>query len=79
MSYSERSRLFYTPCDAHQAGSLLYTNHLYAKEDPDRNLPKWVRWLRLRDKWMKKQEIVHGKGNLTCVICGKKSLDPWGK
>ncbi len=72
-------RLFYTPCNAHQAGALHYTNRLYAKEDPDRVKPKWLRWLNIRDRWMTQQEELHGDKNLTCAICGKTGLNPWGK
>ena len=76
---NKKPRLFYTPCDSHQSAALIYTNRLYSKDDPERCLPRWKRWLKLRDKWMKKQEHIHGQGNLSCSICGKKSLDPWGK
>lgn len=76
---SIKHRLFYTPTNAHQAGTLLYINRSYAKQDPDRALPKWVRWLEIRDRWMKQQEERHGKGNLTCAICGKTGLNPWDK
>lgn len=76
---SSRPRLFYTPCDSHQAGALLYTNRLYAKLDPDRALPKWRRWLILRDIWITQQESIHGKDNLTCAICGKTGLKGFTK
>lgn len=69
-----RPRLFYTPCDAHQAGALLYTNREYAKLDPERRLPKWRQWLFIRDSWISEQESIHGKDNLTCAICGKTGL-----
>lgn len=76
---SNRPRLFYTPWDSHQAGALLYTNRLYAKLDPDRALPKWRRWLILRDVWITQQESIHGKDNLTCAICGKTGLKGFTK
>jgi 5-methylcytosine-specific restriction endonuclease McrA len=72
-------RLYYTPWDSHQAGALVYTNRLYAKLDPDRAMPKWRRWLTLRDKWITEQERVYGKDNLTCSICGKTGLKGFTK
>jgi 5-methylcytosine-specific restriction endonuclease McrA len=76
---SSRPRLFYTPWNAQQAGALLYTNRLYAKLDPDRALPKWRRWLIIRDNWITEQETVYGKNNLTCAICGKTGLKGFTK
>lgn len=76
---SNKPRLFYIPCDSHQAGALLYTNRIYAKLDPDRALPKWKRWLQLRDHWITEQESIHGKNNLTCSICGKTGLKGFTK
>jgi 5-methylcytosine-specific restriction endonuclease McrA len=75
----KETKLFYTPCDGHQAGALVYTSRLYAKDDPDRKFPKWLQWLKLRDKWMTAKEEKVGKGNLTCAICGKTHLSPWTK
>lgn len=66
-------RLFYTPCDSHQAGALVYINRFYAKLDPDR-FPRWRKWLRIRDGWITEQESIHGKNNLTCAICGRTGL-----
>jgi len=72
--------LYYTPWDSHQAGALLYTNRLYAKLDPDRAaLPKWRQWLSIRDGWITQQELIHGKDNLTCAICGKTELKGFTK
>lgn len=71
-------RLFYTPCDSHQAGALVYTNRFYAKLDPDR-FPRWRKWLRIRDGWITEQESVYGKDNLTCAICGKTGLKGFTK
>lgn len=71
---SSKPRLFYIPCDSHQAGSLIYTNRLYSKLDPDHAFPKWIRWLKIRNNWIAQQESIQGKGNLTCVICGKTGL-----
>lgn len=76
-SLQKQPRLFYTPCDGHQAGALLFTNRLYQKLDKDRHLPRWVKWLRLRDKWFSEQETLTGKNNFTCAICGKRHLSPW--
>lgn len=72
-------RLFYQPCDAHQAGSLVSLERHYTKLDPDRQVPNWVQWLRIRDKWMVEQENIHGKDNLTCTICGKTGLKAFTK
>lgn len=74
-----RPRLFYTPCDPHQAGALLHTNREYAKLDPERRLPKWRQWLFIRDRWITLQESIHGKNNLTCAICGKTGLKGFSK
>lgn len=32
--------------------------------------------LKIRNKWMKLQESIFGKDNLTCSICGKQHLSP---
>jgi len=72
-------RIFYTPCDAHQAGALLYTNSLYRQIDSSKKRPtKTNSWSRIRKKWMKEQETLYGKANLICSICGKQHLNPWG-
>ena len=49
------------------------------KLDPDRALPKWRRWLIIRDVWITLQESIHGKDNLTCAICGKTGLKGFTK
>lgn len=66
--------LFYNPCDPHQAGTAVWLVNRYKKEDPECRLPKWKQWLFLRNKWMRGQEAVFGKGNLTCSICGRSNL-----
>ena len=67
----------YEPCDAHQPGALVMLNRHYANKDV--SCYNWKVWLRIRDRWMKDQEVVYGKANLTCAICGKTHLDPFTK
>ena len=66
--------LLYVPENPHQAGTLQYIRCEYLKVTP---VFKKYRWKRIRKRWMKMQEEIHGRGNLTCSICGKTNLNPW--
>lgn len=68
-------RLLYNPTDPHQAGSSVWLIDTYTKQDKDKNKPKWVKWLKIRKKWLNEQaESCGGRENLTCAICGKTGL-----
>ncbi len=73
-----KPRLLYTPCNPHQAGALLYTNNQYTKLDPERRIPKWIQWLKVRNNWFS-QQINLGHKQFNCIICGKTNLNPWTK
>lgn len=66
-------RVHYTPSNPHQAGGLRSMWEMYWRTVP--NLTS--RWKRIRRAWMKEQEKIYGKSNLTCAICGKTKLNPW--
>jgi 5-methylcytosine-specific restriction endonuclease McrA len=69
------NKVLYVPSNPHQAGVLQHFREMYWKELP--NLKG--KWRKIRRSWMKTQETIYGKGNLTCAICGKSNLDPWSR
>lgn len=59
------------------AASLVLLAKLYCQQD--RTIYTHFRMKRLRDKWMKQQmKQRKGSSGLTCAICGKTGLHPWG-
>ena len=78
IKYKLSQAVCYEPSDAHQAASLVMLNRSCANKDI--STYNWKIWLKIRDRWMKDQvNLVGGKENLTCAICGRKDLDPWAK
>jgi 5-methylcytosine-specific restriction endonuclease McrA len=73
----KRFRISYQPeYPADPAGLVLLSRQL---QNQDNSRYTDLKMLKLRHRWMKQQESIHGEENLVCYICGKEHLSPWTK
>lgn len=70
-----RFNILYEPILPSDPAGLILLNREYQKRDTTRYTD--IKMLELRHKWMYEQELIYGKDNLVCVLCGKQHLSPW--
>jgi hypothetical protein len=73
----KRFQVAYEPVHSHDPANLVLLSREFQNQDDSRYTD--LKMLTIRHAWMRQQEEVHGKRELTCYICGKKHLNPWSK